>query len=253
MTNDITYKDYVYDDAHMKDYSEYQNRYAKTIRESDKVLIEIIRNLAAVDLKRGKRPALLDIGCSTGNLLLHLKHTLPGLELWGGDMAPGIIAECQNNPPLQGIQFEEMNVLDISYKNQFDFIIANVMLFALNNEEFDAAFTCIGTALQPKGWLVVFDLIHPFEQEITIIEKSKLHPKGLKLHFRGYSRVKDSLKKAGFSNPDFKPFHIPIDLKRPSEPADITSYTIQSVDGQRMSFRGTLFQPWCHLVAQKSG
>src|SRR5687767_4477614 len=84
------YRDYVEDSAHMREYSDYQQRYAETPRESDKVLIDLVREHAP------EGGSLLDMGCSTGNLLLHISRLLPGLELHGADMASDVIAACRS-------------------------------------------------------------------------------------------------------------------------------------------------------------
>lgn len=145
---DRSFLDYVNDAGHMRLYAEYQRRYAGSMRESDRVLIDRIRELVGGALARGEQPSVLDLGCSTGNLLWHLKQALPGLRLAGGDVAAG-------------------------------------------------------------------------------------------------------LERAGFAPPTFTPFRIPVDLAEPGDPADITSYTVRTGAGERLSFRGTLFQPWCHLSAQR--
>ena len=44
---------------------------------------------------------------------------------------------------------------------------------------------------------------------------------------------------------------MPFDLPRPTEEKDVTSYTEHTKDGRRLSFRGSLFQPWCHVTAKK--
>jgi SAM-dependent methyltransferase len=250
MNTPPTYLDYVGDRAHMEGYSAYQQRYATQVRESDKVLIGLVG-----DLKRqhyADRPAaLLDVGCSTGNLLLHLKRLVPGLNLCGGDLATDVLANCRTNPQLAGIRFEEMNVLELP-RGAFDIVTANVMLFVLGDDEFDAALTSIAGALKAGGWLLAFDYFHPFRQELTILEKSEFFPAGLPLHVRGYARVGAALDRAGFARPDFLPFDIPIDLERPRDAeGSLNSYTVPTADGRRLCFRGVLCQPWCHLVVRK--
>jgi len=252
MSSRQSYLDYVSNKSHMKAYSRYQQKYAKTIRESDKVLISIVKRLIADDTLTGKRPALLDLGCSTGNLLLHLKHALPQLALFGGDIVLDIVAECQRNPELAGIQFAEMNMLSLSQDRQFDLVVTNAALMFFSEAEFEQALSNIASVVRPGGWYVAFDLFHPFEQEIAVFEKSQSFPQGLEFHFRSYRTVKATLQKAGFSAPTFAPFSIAIDLEKPQDPANLNSYTVRSGDGSRMSFRGTLFQPWCHLTARKS-
>ena len=73
------------DGAMLARYDDYQQRYRDSIRESDKVLIDLIREAAA-----GRPARLLDIGCSTGNLLRHIRRLVPGLDLHGGDLAASL-------------------------------------------------------------------------------------------------------------------------------------------------------------------
>lgn len=250
MQTEPTYRDYVTDQTFQHGYGEYQQRYATNIRESDRVLIELVRGLAA--RRQGKGPvSLLDVGCSTGNLLLHLKRLVPELELTGGDMVPAILAENRKNPNLAGARFEEIDMLDIPHAGRFDLVTANAVVYLFREPEFDRALASVAKALKPGGWFLAFDWFHPYEQELAILEKSETHPDGLLIHARPYSRVTAALHKHGLINADFKPFAIPIDLENPAAAADMRSYTVSAADGRRLLFRGTLFQPWCHLVAQK--
>lgn len=58
------------------------------------------------------------------------------------------------------------------------------------------------------------------------------------------------LAEAGFSNPDYRPFVLPIDLPLKND-GELVTYTVAIDGGQRLPFRGALSQPWCHLVAKK--
>src|SRR5262249_6454818 len=100
-----TYREYVTDDEFITGYSEYQRRYAANIRESDRVLVGLVR-----DVTEGEKGTLLDIGCSTGNLLRHLKRLVPGLELVGGDLTPRVLEECRRDPELADVSFEELDI-----------------------------------------------------------------------------------------------------------------------------------------------
>lgn len=241
----------VFDAFHLERYSQYQKRYVTKIRESDRRLIQLIREHVEPAHRRGKKVRLLDLGCSTGNLLRHLKRALPGLELYGGDIVPSIIEECKRDPALEGIQCDEMDALNLRCDQPFDLIVANAALMFFNEDEFRLAISNIARAIKQEGWCIAFDWFHPFEQELMIVETSKLHPQGLRFYHRSYATVRAALKEVGFSPPTFQPFHIPIDLPRPAIAADITTYTVKTTDGKRLSFRGTLFQPWCYLITQK--
>ena len=252
MAPELSYQDYVCDQSYMDAYSQYQSKYARNMRESDRILINIIERILGDEAPDRKRFSLLDIGCSTGNLLLHLKHALPQLDLSGGDIVASIVAGCRANPDLAGIQFSEMNMLNMNCEKQFDLVVANAAMPFFTQAEFEQALANISAVTKPGGWFVAFDWFHPFEQDMTIIEKSATFPQGLVFHFRSYTTVKAGMAKAGLLSPAFELFYIPIDLEKPGDVSRINSYTVPLADGQRMCFRGSLFQPWCHVVEQKS-
>ena len=252
MSDHFSYRDYVEDERFLEEYNAYQRRYAGDIRESDKALIEMVQALAQ-QMPPDRRPLrLLDIGCSTGNLLLHLSRQVPGLALTGGDLALSSLEECRRNPELAGIAFEELNLLDLPRSQPWDVVVVNAVLYMLDDDQFEAAARSLHGALRPGGSLLAFDFAHAFEQSLSILERSRTHPEGLALHFRPMTWIQRCLSAAGFAEVTFRPFAMPFDLARPDDPADIGTYTLRREDGERLSFRGTLFQPWCHLKAQRA-
>ena len=249
MSKEFSYRDYVDNNAHMSHYRQYQRRYAENMRESDKALVKLVKEI--VDANPGKSLDLLDIGCSTGNLLRHLKRHIPGLKLTGGDLAAGILEGCRQDLDLTGIHFEKMDLQDLEIEARFDIITVNAVLYIFRAEEFRTAIANISMALKPGGWFLTFDVFHPFEQELAIMEKSKMHPAGHMMHFRPYSQVRSVLETNDFTNITFRPFEIPIDLPRTAGHEDISSYTMRLDSGGKLIFRGVLVQPWCHLAAQR--
>lgn len=241
-----SYREYVEDDDFQRGYAEYQQRYATQVPERDKVTIELVRRLAE------GRDALrvLDAGCSTGNLLLHLSRAVPGLELTGGELVDDVIEANRRNPDLAGMSFERLDVLHLPAE-RWDVVLVNAVFYLFPWEEFERAIASVSRALAPGGSLVAFDFFHPFGQDLSIVERSETHPDGLALHFRPQRDVEPLLRRHGFEGVQFRPFGIPIDLPRPERPDDMGSYTRRTEDGQRLLFRGTLLQPWCHLVATK--
>ncbi len=239
-------------------YNLYQQRYADEPREGDKVLIQLVKDAVLPRLEGGEEVTVLDIGCSTGNLLYHLKRAVPALNLIGGDLASSAIEECKADPRLQGIDFKVMDILDLP-SNRFDIVISNAATYFFGHEQYALAVASIGRSLRPNGRWFSYEFMHPYEQDLHIVEKSRNHPDGLSLYFRSYSFVRRVLAEHGFGPPEFRPFKIPIDLARnesQTETAvgyeDMNSYTVKAESGERMLFRGTLFQPWCHLNVAKS-
>lgn len=251
MSEDFSYHEYVADEPFLRDYNAYQAKYAQQIRESDRVLIGLVREIAAKHHTAGSPLRLLDIGCSTGNLLFHLKRLVPGLALTGGDLAESSLAACRANRDLAGIDFHVLDLLNLPNFPRYDVIAVNAVLYMMTDEQFEQALRSLAGALEPGGSMIVFDFFHPFEQDLTIMEVSKTHPHGLRLRFRPISRATAALETAGFEHPIFRPFTLPIDLPRNADNSELITYTVPAIDGRRLPFRGTLFQPWCHLSAEK--
>lgn len=248
MTAKNTYLDYVADNELLTQYEAYQQRYRTTIRESDKKLLRLIQGVV------GDKPGrLLDVGCSTGNFLHHLKALLPSLELTGVDLSRSAIQKCRNDRALSGIAFEERDMLDLSFGARFDVVTANAVTVYFDWDQYRAAMTSVYSVLSPGGTYIAFEWLHPFSvQDLTIVETNALNPDGLKFHFRPISRVESVLRSAGFSQVQFLPFELPIDLPCPGHDADVVTYTRKDEYGHRLAFRGALYQPWCHMVARKA-
>jgi SAM-dependent methyltransferase len=250
MKESFTYHEYVTDERFLADYNAYQAKYAKQMRESDKVLVGLIRDVVEKRGNIGRPLRLLDVGCSTGNLLLHLKRLIPSLSLTGGDLAESSLEECRANSELKGIDFKVADLLNLT-ADGFDIITVNAVLYMMEEPQFERSLRSLSDALASGGDLFVFDFFHPFEQHLSILEKSRSHPNGLRLTFRPMHRVNEQLAAAGFCNPVYRPFTLPIDLPLIKD-GDLVTYTVAAADGRRLPFRGTLFQPWCHMVVRKA-
>ena len=250
-TGELTYRDYVHDAKWASDYPSYQKKFAREPRESDKQLIRLIQEAVGSRLAAGEQLSLLDLGCSTGLFLHHLRQALPGLTLHGADIVEGFIAACRENPDLAGIGFTVMNMLDAPAGPAFDAVTTNAATPHFTPEEYRLALRNLFTLLRPGGSYLAFDWFHPYLQEVAITEHSRLFVRGQKIHFRSYRAVRSALEEAGFERVEFRPFRIPIDLPRAEDPGDLVTHTVRTAEGERLNFRGTLFQPWCHLVAHK--
>jgi len=250
MSENFSYRSYVADEKFLSEYNSYQRRYAQTMRESDKVLVAMVKEIARQT--DGEPLDLLDIGCSTGNLLLHIRSMVPGLNLTGGDLALSSIEECRRNPGLAGIKFEVMDLLALPAAC-FDVVIVNAVLYMLDDEQYRSALASLGKCVRPGGTCLIYDFAHPFvHQQLTIYETSVLHPDGLRLCFRPMVKVEEAAHRAGFAAVEFHPFDIPIDLPPAPYDGEVVTYTVDRKDGKRAMFRGALYQPWCHIIARRS-
>jgi SAM-dependent methyltransferase len=230
----------------MKKYVEYQKKYSERIRESDKRIIEIIAQYT----NDSSSVRVLDIGCSTGNLLKHLRDAFQRIKLVGGDLSELQIEECRSNSDLAGIEFHVLDVTCLRRIAEFDVVIANAVFCGLEDDDVASAAASIASALKPGGALIAFDWFHPWKQELTILEKSGNLRDGYPMHFRSYSRVRELMGCDAYESIEFSPFLIPIDLPQPALDTDyLETYTVPTAGGDRLQFRGVISQPWNHMVA----
>lgn len=254
MNDDPSYTGYVTDTEFHDRYADYQDRYAENMRESDRVLLDLVKSEAD---RLGGAQSLLDIGCSTGNFLRHVAGALPNLKLTGGDMAADVVARCRAQPDLAGIEFEVMDMTAMT--GSYGLIVANATSFFLDEDEHIRALASAAEVLEPGGAYLSFEWLHPFKQRLAIREISRAHPEGLTIHARPQDEVEARLREVGFAEVEFLPFEVPIDLERDATFSDnlsgfedLNSHTVRTEDGGRMIFRGALYQPWCHMVARKA-
>lgn len=240
---------YVTDETLISNYSSYQDKYKDEPRESDRTTIGLVE--AAVG-NRGDAD-ILDIACSTGNLLRHMARRLDQPGLVGADMAVDSLEICKQDPELQSIDFHYANLLDLSTLNQrFDAITASAVTFLFKWDDYLKALQSLHAALKPGGCYVGFEFANPFDvQDLTIIETNEWNPDGMTLHIRPVKKVRQALTEAGFERIEFHPFVLPIDLEFPGHDKDVVTYTRKDEHGERMAFRGAIYQPWCHIVAHR--
>lgn len=248
-SNGPAYLDYTNDEDFSALYLDYQRRYAEQPRESDRALVDVVRR----EVEGTPSPAILDVGCSTGNLVRHLRRELPEARLTGGDLMEEHLVEARQAADLVGVDFVRMDMLDIdrALDEAFDVVIANAVLTLFDAVDLRAALCSTRRVLRPGGAFVAFDLMHPYAQELEIHEVSATHPLGIVQRYRPYATVERALRDAGLAPARFAPFEIPIDLPRPESDDDIRSFTVTREEGPRLLFRGALAQPWCHLLARR--
>ena len=80
------HRDYVSDPQFAAEYAAYQARYADNPKECDKRTAQLVLQSLQSTQPSSSRPRILDIGCSTGNFLQHLKRLNVNANLIGGDL-----------------------------------------------------------------------------------------------------------------------------------------------------------------------
>lgn len=243
------YRTYTGNSSYFSQYDRYQERYRRSPRESDKRIVDLLRaELGASQTA----PSILDIGCSTGNLLALLRREFPQAKLAGCDLSTSSVEVCREDPELKGIEIQVADALTLSGAARYDAVCLNAMAFYFGDEEFAQLLSTAWNLLRNDGYLIAFDWFTPFRhQQIQVTEKSLGHPDGVTYHIRSTDLTQSMLRNAGFGAADFHPFELPIDLPFPGTDGEVVSYTHRTDDGDRLCFRGVLFQPWFHMLARK--
>lgn len=242
------YREYVENEKYFDTYEAYQQRYRNQPRESDRVLVRLAVEALA---QAGEAPRALDVGCSTGNLLYWLQRALPKARLVGSELAESSLEQCRRDPELARISFETLDITAMPPGADFDAIIVNAVFYCLSEPEFEQSVKSVARALKPGGSLLAFDFFHEVDNyRLALVEHSRTFPDGHKIAMRPRNQVRTLLEKHGFAQVDFHPFSMPFDLERQDDAPILTSYTRRTEGGERLTFRGVLYQPWCHLVAR---
>lgn len=244
---DLTPKDYV-----ITDYVAYQEHYRDNPRESDKVILKELGRI--LESRPDIGPVrILDVGCHTGNLIRHILGIFPGVLCTGVDVFEEVIDHCRARAELSECTFNTADVRALPYDREFDVVMASAVLCRFDRGDFEISLRSLAKSLRRGGYFVSFEYYHEWAQHLSIIERSSRHPEGLSIHMRSIPDVQSSLERAGFSEYSFSPFRIACDLTRPEDGDPLMTYTVRTEDGERLNFRGALYQPWCHLVARKAG
>lgn len=230
----------------MQLYATTQARYAERPRESDRVLIEM---MAERGVTAGS--TVVDVACSTGNLLRHIGRRWPGIALTGRDLSEEALTVARSDGDLVGIGFERADLLQPSTGPTFDVVIANAVLYQFRDADYGLALAGLAALTRPGGLVFAFDWYHDWEQDLTITEKTPLDPDGMTIVCKSFRTATRLYAEAGFDRVTFHPYAIPVDLPKPVDPRDNRSYTVKTESGSRLTFRGGLYQPWCHVVARK--
>ncbi len=101
-------------------------------------------------LKKKKSPALLDLGCGSGEHLGLIAKQ--GIRCTGVDISVDMLAQARERFP-EGIEFIRSSMSDIDYKNAFDIVISlfGSFNYLIHDAEIESMLLKIHRALRPGG------------------------------------------------------------------------------------------------------
>ena len=222
-------------------YGVLQRRFLNEPKECDRILGDLL-----ADLLPGREDVwVLDVGCGNGQCIHHLSERFPGWKFEGVDLRQSAISEARAAfMDSQRVALFERDLFDFEYAPQPNpnAIVRQSVTYAFTDEQFAEALHRFRSWLTPGGIAVLFDMFTPWEQRLTVVEKSLHHPDGHLLMVRPYSQLRELATAAGLEVLEIRPFSYS-GGEHWSDPHDLRSYNHEG-----LTMRGCFNQPQAHAV-----
>lgn len=206
-------------------------------------------------LKRKVQQNICDMACGGGANIAYMSSIFENVFFTGIDLLDELV--IYGNKQLEGkdncrlYQGDWYN-LDTKWIGKFNGIISFQTLSWL--PEYENALSSL--AMLNPDWIAISSLFYEGDIEYTIKVKDYYRPYGNKEYGEAYyniyslNRIKEYFKQLGYSQFDYVPFDIDLDLPKP-ESLDLGTYTIKTEDKKRIQVSGALMMPWYFIVASK--
>ena len=216
-------------------YGVLQRRFLNEPKECDRVVGDLLADL--LPAREGVR--LLDVGCGNGQAASHLADRFPSWTFEGIDLRPEAVANADG---FSIGTFEVADLFEYTMLTVPHVIICSSVVYALTDEQFSEAFTRFRKWLDPGGLVILFDMFTPWEQHLTVVERSLHHQDGHLLMVRPYSQLREVASSTGFGVLEIRPFHY-TGGEHWADPHDLRSYNHEG-----LTMRGCFNQPQAHAV-----
>ena len=212
------------------DYIYFEEDYYEKKKESFSFLINILKEYK----KDGY--SLLDLGCSRGELLHHIKNDLPNYsKLVGLDYSEDLIASANKQSSLTDVDFKVGDAENFELNEKFDFIVCagTVGYF----DSLDGIFNMLNQHLELGGIALVFHLFNELDVDVHVKYRNNRYfdtfESGWNVH--SIKTAKDALDKINLSLEDTHKFKLSFNDKPKEDPA--RSWT-SNVDGEYKFMNG---------------
>ena len=214
-------------------YGVLQRRFLNEPKECDRVVGDLLAKL----LPKRNDVLVLDVGCGNGQALKHLSERFLTWTFSGIDLRP--VAGVEVWP---GAQFKVADLFDHEPVLPMDVIVCQSVTYSFTDEQFASALTRFRWWLKPGGIVILFDMFTPWEQHLTVVERSLHHQDGHLLMVRPYSQLREVASSTGFGVLEIRPFHY-TGGEHWADPHDLRSYNHEG-----LTMRGCFNQPQAHAV-----
>lgn len=187
----------------------------------------------------GKSKSLLDVGCANGEFLYYLKQNLPGdWKLNGADFTARYLEVARSFPGLEGVSFEEADILSISGSYDVITCINVLQIFP----EIETYLQKLLDITNDGGYLFLDGQFNRYDVDVIFQFRDNSKPEAegkWRCDFNTHSqkRIAEFLqgKVKSFA---FYPLEMGIDLPRKEDAPHINVFTLTLEDGRRIKTHG---------------
>jgi len=208
-------------------------------------------------LNKSIQARILDVGAGQGANIFYMAKKYPECKLVGIDINNSIVKkgnEFFHSKAINNCSLEVGDLYNFSdeYISKFDGIVSIHTLSWL--PEYKKPIEAMAK-LNPK-WIALSALFYDGEVSCTIQMKDFTTPKPGRpfresfYNIYSLNHIQQLFKELGFSEFNYIPFEIDIDLPRPESKGRGT-YTKKLENGHRIQISGPLLQPWYFILASK--
>jgi SAM-dependent methyltransferase len=169
--------------------------YAELLRDAidEEPVVRHVLALYAELVRRGGGGPVADVGCGTGRVTAHLRDL--GLDAFGVDLSPGMIAVARRDHP--ELRFDVGSMTDLGLADgSVNGVLAWFSTIHVPDEGVREAFRHFRRVLRSGGWL----LLGFYVGDHTTLKTEGYggHPMKVRIHRRPVERVAGWLEEAGF-------------------------------------------------------
>jgi len=196
---------------------------------------------------------VLDMACGAAANTFYMAEKYPNINFTGIDYEKSYLDLCEKTAPNVSLEQGDWYDLDKKYIGQFDGIVSFQSLSWLHDYQEPIMKLC---ELQPN-WIALSSLffdgkinfyIKVCDQETNIGALGK--EKALYYNIYSLPMIKELFAEYGYTHFEYKKFEIDIDLPKPEKPR-LGTYTVQTVEGERLQISAALLMPWYFVLARK--
>lgn len=218
--------------------------YLKEDRKREpKEYFKFIVSVARDHLLRLERPAILDIGCATGDFLHYLRTLFPDSDLTGLDVMPALLARARQEVP--DCRFVEANICD---KRSLPDATYDAVFMSGVHSIFDDVHPWLENVVSlvdrsRNGKAFIFGIFNP--EDVDVLVKARYANPGADTSWQAgwncFSRttIEQALGEMNVQSCSFRDWTIGIDIAR-HEGDPLRSWTFQYLDGTRGIVNGTM-------------